>query len=90
MERQILFMTDEEFDVLDELYFVTPFGALRETTGWTPAKLIPVLDSIYRKGWIKVMKTIDDELPEEQIDLNNHADEYFFLATKSGLLAHNS
>jgi len=83
-------MTDEEFDVLDELYFVISFEELKEATMMPPDKLVNVLLSIYEKGWVKVMETVDDELPESQIDLINRASDYIFLATKSGLLAHNS
>lgn len=83
-------MTDEEFDVLDELYFVISFEELKETTLMPEEKLISVLKSIYSAGWIKVMETVDDELPKSAIDLTNKASDYFFLATKSGLLAHNS
>lgn len=83
-------MTDEEFDVLDELYFVTSFEQLERDTGLARQQLIGVLKSIHEKGWIKVMETIDEEVSGEQMDMDHRAHEYFFLATKSGLLAHNS
>lgn len=83
-------MTDREFDVLDELYFVTPFQDLLQTTASGRTELVTVLRSLHEKGWIKVMKTIDEELTTNQVDLEKNAADYFFLATKSGLLAHNS
>ncbi len=83
-------MTDEEFDVLDELYFVIKYGDLLEETGLPSEQLIQVLQSLYSKGWIKIMETVDDELSASEIDLKNSAGSYFFLATKSGLLAHNT
>lgn len=83
-------MTDDEFDVLDELYFVTSFEQLLEGTEMDSGKLIQVLKEIYQKGWVKIMETVDDEVSKDKLDLDNKADGYFFLATKEGLLAHNS
>ena len=83
-------MTDEEFDVLDELYFVIRFGELADLTEKSSEDLVEVLKSLYQKGWIKVMMTVDDELPESEIDLDNSFSDYYFLATKKGLLAHNT
>lgn len=83
-------MTDDEFDVLDELYFVTSFEQLKGATELAPGQLIQILESIYHKGWVKIMKTVDEEVPHDQLDLPNMADKYYFLATKDGLLAHNS
>lgn len=83
-------MTDDEFDVLDELYFVTSFEQLLEGTEMDSGKLIQVLKEIYQKGWVKIMETVDDEVSKDKPDLDNKADGYFFLATKEGLLAHNS
>lgn len=83
-------MTDDQFDVLDELYFVQSFDQLLHLTGKPANELIPVLVEIYQNDWIKVMGTVDEELTPDQVDLENSAEEYFFLATKKGLLAHNS
>lgn len=83
-------MTDEEFDVLDELYFVQSYKQLADLTGKSASELIPVLRDTYKKGWIKVMSNVDDELSEDEIDFQNHAESYYYLATKKGLLAHNS
>ena len=83
-------MTDEEFDVLDELYFVIRFDDLLEATEKDADELIKILKSLFSKGWIKVLKTVDDEVPDSEIDMDNSSSEYYFLATKKGLLAHNS
>lgn len=83
-------MTNEEFDVLDELYFIQSFDQLAELTRKMPSELIPVLESIHKKGWIKVMDEIDEELSGEKIDFQNSAKDYYYLATKEGLLAHNT
>lgn len=83
-------MTDDEFDVLDELYFVQSYGQLEKLVDFNSFRLLHTLQGLYEKGWIKVMKEIDDEVPEDQIDLQSAGTTYFFLASKKGLLAHNS
>lgn len=83
-------MTDEEFDVLDELYFVQSFDQLATLTQKSPSELTPILEQIYKKGWIKVMVDVDEELSEDNIDFKKSAEKYHYLATKKGLLAHNS
>lgn len=83
-------MTDEEFDVLDEMYFVQSFEELVKLTGKHTAELIPILDCLYQRGWIKVLRTMEEEVSPEQVDLKNKAGSYFYLASKAGLKAHNS
>ncbi|REE05729.1 hypothetical protein [Marinoscillum furvescens] len=83
-------MTDEQFDVLDELYFVMSHDELREATGLNDEKLIAVLAELYEAGWIKIMHTVDEELAPDQVDLKTNAATYYYLASKKGLLAHNS
>lgn len=90
MEREILLMSDAEFDVLDQLYFVSKLDQIQEEIDIQTDELILVLSQLHQKGWIKILETVDDEVSRDKLDLNNHAGQYFFLATKEGLLAHNS
>lgn len=83
-------MTDAEFDVLDELYFVISFRNLLDATSKTPAELTEILRELHRKGWVKVMETIDEELSSAEVNWDHKMSDYYYLATKSGLLAHNS
>lgn len=83
-------MTDDEFDVLDELYFVQSFDQLVSLTAKAEPDLISILKVLFKKGWIKVLAGVDDEVPPGQIDWVHAVQTYHFLATKSGLLAHNS
>lgn len=84
-------MSDEEFDVLDELYFVQSFSDLLILTEKSADQLAPVLKSLYEKGWIKVMENVDDEIPKDKLDFDSlQNQESFFLATKNGLMAHNT
>ncbi len=83
-------MSDEEFDVLDQLYFVTNLEQIQTEIDTERRELVRILSQLYQKGWIKILETVDDEASSELIDLNNLAGKYFYLATKEGLLAHNS
>lgn len=83
-------MTDDEFDVLDELYFVQSFHELVDLTGKETDALRNILSNLFEKGWIRIFKEVDEEVPQEEIDLINHAEEYIFLASKEGLMAHNT
>jgi len=90
MERKELLMTDDEFDVLDELYFVLPYKDLLASVELSDVKLRVVLESLRKKQWIKVLNSVDRETPEEEIRIIEKAQTYYFLITKSGLLSHNS
>lgn len=82
-------MSDAEFDLLDELYFVQSFVYLSETLQWKEEELIDTLDSLSREGMIKCLTTPDQEC-FDQVDLQQEARRLFFLATKKGLMAHNA
>lgn len=81
-------MTDDEFDLLDELYFVHPYQYLKETLGWEDELLKSTLESLYQKSFIKCLAAPDEEIFEVK-NLKNEAEQMFFLATKKGLMAHN-
>jgi len=83
-------MTDIEFQILDELYFLQSYSYLTKTVGISEAELKTGLKSLLQKGWIRCYKT-----PSEEIEFpNRHFDSeywsYYYLASKTGLLAHNS
>lgn len=82
-------MTDLEYDVLDELYFVTPFSQLRDTLELEESELKNVLQGLLRKGWLKCFSDQNNELSADETDFPNQFKEYFYLATKAGLLAHH-
>lgn len=82
-------MTDMEFDVLDELYFVQPFDAVLEETELAEGELKKVLLELLNKGWVKCYGDRQAEMPIAPKDLGNDLASYFYLATKEGLLAHN-
>lgn len=82
-------MTDEEFDVLDELYFVQPYEHLKEELEMDDKDLLLVLKSLLKKTWVKCYSAMDEEVFEKDIDLENNFQRYLYLATKKGLMAHN-
>lgn len=81
-------MTDAEFDLIDELYFVQPFAYLEDSLGWEEELLLSTLAQLHQKGWIKCLKSPDEEI-FEGVDLLVNGRSYFFLASKEGLMKHN-
>ena len=82
-------MTDLEYDVLDELYFVVPFSHVRDTLELEEMELKRVLQDLLRRGWVKCFKDRTHELSTDEIDFATQFSNYFYLATKAGLLAHH-
>jgi hypothetical protein len=82
-------MSDEEFDVLDELYFVQPYAFLQETLGWEDKRLLETLTLLVEKGWVKCFTEPDQEC-FEAIHLEEVGKELLYLATKKGLMAHTT
>jgi len=82
-------MTDLEFDVLDELYFVVPFTHLQEELDMDDTTLKEVLRSLLDKGWVKCFLSASEEAVNSEMDFENKYKDYYYLASKQGLLAHN-
>ncbi|WP_209330597.1 hypothetical protein [Lunatimonas salinarum] len=82
-------MSDDEFDLLDELYFLQSYDQLKEETGWDDHRLLAVLGQLYIKEYIKCYHAPDQEV-FDGADLNRNGASYYYLATKKGLLKHNA
>ncbi|PZX56562.1 hypothetical protein [Algoriphagus chordae] len=82
-------MNDEEFDLMDELYFVQPYGYLLETLGWEDDLLLKTLQKLYSQGYIKCLDDPDKER-FGATDILKEGKGLYFLATKNGLMAHNT
>jgi hypothetical protein len=85
-------MTDLEFDVLDELYFVQPFADLQQSldSELDLKVLVQTLYDLEQKGWVKCLHPNRDEpIAAEELDIINQYAQYCYLATKAGLMAHN-
>jgi hypothetical protein len=83
-------MSEAEFDVMDELYFVQSYSYLQEQLDMDEEELISTLQGLWSKGWIKVLQDVDTEEKKEDVNWQGKHLDYFFLATKQGLLEHNT
>ena len=82
-------MTEEEFSVLDELYFIQDFNQLLESTGMSEEELKSTLFAILQKGWAKPYHPADQEIVFDADRFEKNYMFYHYIATKAGLLAHN-
>lgn len=82
-------MSDEEFDLIDELYFVQKYDFIKESLGWEDNQLLDTLNSLYLSGMIKCLKAPDTER-FDVVDIFSEGKNLFYLATKKGLMAHNT
>lgn len=80
-------MNEVAFEVLDELYFVTPYHALLEAVAMDEEVLRDTLIDLASKGWIVIYSSMDEEA--EEYNLEDNWRSYFYLASKQGLFAHN-
>lgn len=83
-------MTDQEFDLLDELYFTVPFDRLKQELQWTEQDILSGLMELLDKGWVKAFDVQKDAETDDVDYIRQHYTGLSFLATKKGLMAHNS
>jgi DNA-binding MarR family transcriptional regulator len=74
---------------LDELYFLQPYSYLQDTFDFSPGRLSAILQELVRKGWVRVYRNATDEIDTRELSLSGSAEDYLYLASKEGLLAHN-
>ena len=87
----LLPVTDPEYDLLDELYFVTPFRTLLQKTGLPAAELEDQLRTLLEQGLIRsYWPDPDTELAYETTSFGAIARDASYLASKEGLLQHNT
>ncbi len=84
-------VTDPEFNLLDELYFVTPFRALLQKTGLPAPDLENQLRELLEQGLVRsYWPDPDTELAYETTSFGAIARDSSYLASKEGLLQHNT
>ncbi len=83
-------MSDLEFDILDELYFLIHFNDLKDTLGLSDEDMKPILAKMVRKNWLRCYTEPDVELDATSIDIEINFRKYYYLASKEGLKAHTS
>lgn len=74
---------------MDELYFVQSYDYLKKELDWEDEKLLATLQMLLEKEWIKCFTSPEEEI-FKNYDIKNHGKDYFYLATKKGLMKHNS
>ena len=82
-------MTEDEFEVVDELYFVQSYADIKKELHWEDEKLLGILQSLVEKKWVKCLLSPEEEVFED-CDVWNNGENYFYLATKEGLMIHNT
>lgn len=83
-------MTTLEFDVLDELYFLQSYQDLDKSLDLSNHELKSTLQLLLVKGWLKCYVSPTEEMEFESSAFEKDYRNYHYLATKAGLLAHNS
>lgn len=83
-------MTDLEFEILDEIYFLEGFERIRQKLGLEASLLKETLKRMIEKGWVKCFANGHTEVIMDTEDFEEKYQTYHYLATKEGLLVHNS
>lgn len=84
-------MTNHEFDILDELYFVASFRDLMQKTGLSASELSEGLRSLLEQGLVRSFwPDPDTELAYEESSFGAISQDCYYLASKEGLLQHNT
>ncbi|PSR55663.1 hypothetical protein AHMF7605_20210 [Adhaeribacter arboris] len=84
-------MTEIEFEIMDELYFVTSFQQLGNALLRTHEELCHSLQDLVVRGYVKCFyPDPDTEIEYNQVKFSKECQQYYFLATKAGLMVHNS
>lgn len=83
-------MTNQEYDILDELYFLTSFQFLQENVGAKSLKLEQILWKLIVKDWVLCHQDGDVEITPTKTKFESEFGNYHYLASKKGLLAHNA
>lgn len=82
-------MTDLEYDILDELYFIKSFDDLIASLDIEDEILKRMLKTMMIKGWVRSYITPSEELPVGEANMDTDCRHYLYIASKSGLLSHN-
>ena len=83
-------LTETEFKLLDELYFITSYHTLLLNSGESEEEARSGLKSLLQKGLVdQCVRDQKDFQKLEQPDYDSINDSYF-VASKKGLLIHNS
>ena len=82
-------MTEYEFEVMDHLYFVVSFQDLLELTGLEKTILSGILWGLVDQKMANCFINPEEEVKVSKTTFYENFSEYYYLASKSGLLEHN-
>lgn len=82
-------MTDEEYLLLDELYFIIDFKNLAEQSEISEKRLRQLLKVFYATGWVRCFDKDGEELHMSPETMQDNLMEYQYLISKEGLFAHH-
>ena len=82
-------MTDLQFEILDQLYFVISYEELRKQLGIESIVLNAELHRLHSIDFVRVFESPDKTMDFEEFDDHLLMNSYL-LASKKGLKAHNS
>jgi hypothetical protein len=85
-------LTDLEFRIIDELYFVTSFNDLTNELGESSAALIQGLRTLLEKELISQLIFEQEQKDYRKLETPDFGslEHSYFVASKKGLLIHNS
>ena len=84
-------MTELEYEIIDELYFVTSYHDIGTSLMLTDEELCTSLKDLLFRGYIKAyFPDQDTEVLFDENHFSKNCQKYYFLATKAGLIVHNS
>lgn len=82
-------MTEEEFLLLDHLYFVVSYHDLLEEKIMGENQLKKTLLNMINKGWVNCFSDPESEVETTHVNFAANYSKYYYLASKQGMLEHN-
>ena len=82
-------MTDSEFNILDELYFVKSLEQLNRELNLAESTLLKEIQNLIAKGWVRIIDKNDQEIIISPNAILKTDPNHRYIATKQGLKAHN-
>ena len=89
MEKKESAMTEDEFEIIDQLYFVSSYQELAQSSQMDAELIQLALWNLMEKGWVKCLNNPETEIWPDQNDFAANYSKYYYLATKKGLFKHN-
>ena len=85
-------LTELEFLILDEVYFVSSYHTILKNLGCEEEQFRKTLINLLEKAWIAQLKYNEEKKDFEKLDAYeiSFLEASSFVATKEGLLIHNS